>query len=382
MFKDLNWSIPYDVSSTNGSSPICSNCRAFRAELRKPGFDRRYRVKDLGIRASTGQCALCGLLWRSCKRTGAIDLQEVRFYREGAFVKMENAHNAVLSLVVTPESSLSTIGDCQYGFVELPKAGSPTHLGVIRSWLQVCDESHHCKPPLSTKSSTTMQSALSSSSQAVPPPTRLLFLGSGDDDKIFLQETESEVPGGWVALSHKWGTRNFRTTVRNVEEHKSGMSINTLPATFRDVIIVTRALKKQNLWIDSLCIIQGKKGDFQKEATRMADVYSGAYCVVAASCADNHFDGFLKSRAARDYVTIPDEGSDQAAYHICETINNFKRHVLDGSLSLRGWVLQEHALARRTLFFTEHQTYFECKLGVKCETSTRLKKYSYTISLV
>jgi hypothetical protein len=48
--------------------------------------------------------------------------------------------------------------------------------------------------------------------------------------------------------------------------------------------------------------------------------------------------------------------------------------VLGGELHSRGWVLQEHALARRTLFFTEHQTYFECGNGVRCETSTKLSK--------
>ena len=103
----------------------------------------------------------------------------------------------------------------------------------------------------------------------------------------------------------------------------------------------------------------------------MADVYSGAYCVLAASCAADHYDGFLKPRSRREHVTVEHDGEK---YYICETIDNFKRHVLDGALNLRGWVLQEHALARRTIFFTEHQTYFECKDGVRCETSTRLTK--------
>jgi hypothetical protein len=59
---------------------------------------------------------------------------------------------------------------------------------------------------------------------------------------------------------------------------------------------------------------------------------------------------------------------------VCQNIDNFKDHVLNGELNSRGWVLQEHALARRTLFFTEHQTYFECSSGVRCETSTKLSK--------
>lgn len=106
----------------------------------------------------------------------------------------------------------------------------------------------------------------------------------------------------------------------------------------------------------------------------MEGVYSGAYCVIAASSAADHYSGFLKERNARDYVGLRREGKGQTPFYLCRTIDNFKEHVLDGELHGRGWVLQEHALARRTLFFTEHQTYFECRDGVRCETSTKMRK--------
>lgn len=47
--------------------------------------------------------------------------------------------------------------------------------------------------------------------------------------------------------------------------------------------------------------------------------------------------------------------------------------VLKGPLSQRGWMLQEHALSRRALFFTEKQTYWECGEGVMCQSMTRMK---------
>jgi hypothetical protein len=55
-------------------------------------------------------------------------------------------------------------------------------------------------------------------------------------------------------------------------------------------------------------------------------------------------------------------------------IDDFKTHVLDGALNFRGWVVQEQALAQRTVFFTEHQTYWECGEGVRCETMTKMNK--------
>lgn len=138
---------------------------------------------------------------------------------------------------------------------------------------------------------------------------------------------------------------------------------------------MTRALGSRYLWIDSICIIQaGKNADFEQEATRMEEVYSGARCVIAASRASGHASGFLKDRIKRDYVALRREIDSESPFYICQAIDNFKEHVLEGALNRRGWVLQEHALARRTIFFDEHQTYWECGHGVRCETMTTLHK--------
>lgn len=59
---------------------------------------------------------------------------------------------------------------------------------------------------------------------------------------------------------------------------------------------------------------------------------------------------------------------------MCENVDDFDAHALRGYLNSRKWVLQEHALARRTIFFTEHQTYWECGAGVRCETGTKMRK--------
>lgn len=368
MFSTLKETNAFEVRPAKRSSKLCHSCSTLRSELREAAFWRRYDVRELKISASSGLCDLCTLLWQTCEQNGVRNADTVQFDREGAFLKLDTASNAVLSLVCNSEPGLHSPSDCQVGLVELPKAGSLTHLRIIRYWFDDCDSNpnHSCKPPTSTNST--------QGNQKARLPTRLLDVGYDGDDSVFLWETESQPGIEWVALSHRWGEHNFSTTVETRQKHIDGLKLKTLPATFRDAVTVTRALGKRYLWIDSLCIIQGHDGDFGTEATRMADVYSGASCVIAASCADHHFDGFLKQRSARAHVTIIPEGDDQSPYYICETIDSFKRHVLDGPLNLRGWVLQEHALARRTIFFTEHQTYFECKDGVRCETSTKLAK--------
>lgn len=135
----------------------------------------------------------------------------------------------------------------------------------------------------------------------------------------------------------------------------------------------TRALGVRYLWIDSICIVQGSDGDFGAEAKRMERVFRGAYCVLAASCAVGQRSGFLKPRRERDYVPMwSKEG--KGPFYVCENLDDFDTHALRGHLNSRGWVLQEHALARRTIFFTEHQMYLECGEGVQCETGTKMTK--------
>ncbi|UPK93045.1 hypothetical protein LCI18_003980 [Fusarium solani-melongenae] len=63
---------------------------------------------------------------------------------------------------------------------------------------------------------------------------------------------------------------------------------------------------------------------------------------------------------------------DYMLFYIRETIDDFQQHVLEGELNQRAWVLQEHALARRTVYFTDYQTYFECGNNVHCETMTKM----------
>ncbi|KAF4912761.1 hypothetical protein CGCVW01_v011038 [Colletotrichum viniferum] len=140
---------------------------------------------------------------------------------------------------------------------------------------------------------------------------------------------------------------------------------------------MTRSLGVRYLWIDSLCILQKTeegndvehKEDWERESQNMGKVFSAAYFTIAASCANHRFDGFLKERSPRAFVTFA--AKDGATFHACDIIDNFDYDVEQGPLNKRGWVLQERALSRRTIHFTETQTYWECGEGIRCETFTR-----------
>ncbi|CAN8097963.1 unnamed protein product [Discula destructiva] len=178
----------------------------------------------------------------------------------------------------------------------------------------------------------------------------------------------------YIALSHPWGKGPyFCTTVDNAAKHLDSIGFDQLPATFQHAVVTTRELGLEYLWIDSICIIQGKNGDFYQEAKRMEEVFSSAFCVLAASSAHGQHDGFLNPRD-QDHrcLTFGGPRARLPALYVRPFMDNFQEDVLEAPLSKRGWVLQERALARRTIFFTDRQTYWECGRGVRCETLTRM----------
>lgn len=88
-----------------------------------------------------------------------------------------------------------------------------------------------------------------------------------------------------------------------------------LSETFQDAITLTRQLRVQYIWIDSLCIVQDDRYDWETESATMAAVFQNAYLTIAASLAADssggcfsiretitHFAGFLNDAAeSRNY---------------------------------------------------------------------------------
>ncbi|KAK1445830.1 tryptophanyl-tRNA synthetase [Colletotrichum melonis] len=334
------------------SQKLCQHCE--RLDILATGFHLSDTVSDLQHRA--GACGFCNLLLEACqklRKAGSFQLN-----REGSTLRMSGITDPILSIVHDPDSTFSkydSIG-LQIGFPRLAPRGHPLHFEVLRQWLQSCDQ----------------DSSHSNCLQAgeVNLPTRLLDVSGS---QIRLWETNG-ARGKYLALSHPWGDpakhRHFCTYMSNIEKHRRGIGFEDLPATFKDAIITTRELGFQHLWIDSICIVQGPDGDFKEESKHMEDVFSFAYCVIAASRATGQEDGFLGPRPDRNYVTFSRNSSGK--YHVCQQIDDFEGDVLEGRLCKRGWVLQERALAHRTIYFTERQTYWECGQGVRCETMTKL----------
>lgn len=200
--------------------------------------------------------------------------------------------------------------------------------------------------------------------------SRVLDIGdlSINSDQVKLVEPDNQC-GRYASLSHCWGSsRHFLTTRDTMEELKCGIKISELPQTFQDAIFIAREVGLRYIWIDSLCICQDDKEDWEREAANMASIYSNATITISARCASNDSIGFLNARPKRKYVSLPYISNGTAGHVLAFDIPighaaRGHRYVdaADEPLSERAWALQERYLSQRILHFDTSQVVFECK---------------------
>lgn len=225
---------------------------------------------------------------------------------------------------------------------------SPTALARRRKWLQECDRHVACKPP---------ETLL---------PSRIIDVGSPDSPRVHLREPVAEgTVGNYVTLSYCWGdSQEFTTTRATMQERKAGIVIADMPATYQDVVKLTRELGLRYMWVDSLCICQDEREDWERESAKMLSIYSNAYLTVAAARAKDSSEGFLGPRVDRafaemNYTRGGIQGKVQA-FNLPLREELIKRDYINlprEPLSDRAWGLQERVLSHRVLIFSSDQMY-------------------------
>jgi hypothetical protein len=213
-------------------------------------------------------------------------------------------------------------------------------------------------------------------------PARLIDVSpeeSGMDVRLVeLSNQQQQIRTGYAVLSHCWGPdpdNMLKTTASNLQEMKKGIKWDTLPKTFQDAISITRQLlirgrKIRYLWIDSLCIIQGDKKDFERQGTVMHKTYSMATCTIAATASSDPSGGCIIPRGeSAGSLERPKackmKLGDQDAIVFPWSLEWENAHC--GPLSSRGWCFQECELSRRTLHFTSHRIFWECRTAIASE---------------
>ncbi|GAP83692.1 putative heterokaryon incompatibility protein [Rosellinia necatrix] len=204
-------------------------------------------------------------------------------------------------------------------------------------------------------------------------PTRLLDLSKlKETGRVLLAVTElldrsSLDLGEYMTLSHCWGTWGAKElpvlTTTNIDDRVShGMELLLFPPTFRDAIEVAGWFDIRWLWIDSLCIIQDSREDWQREAPTMCDVYQNALLNISADHAVDARGGCFHDRyfATVDAFKLRLKPL-QSTWWVSVDERNLFEWVKEAPSSERAWIYQERHLARRVLHFTEQEVFWECR---------------------
>ncbi|KAF7509107.1 hypothetical protein GJ744_008334 [Endocarpon pusillum] len=354
-----------ELAPDDDESDFCKTCQSFKAMSLK--FFTRS-VPDLDR-----SCPLCQMLKGCVERLG-LDLGEpLVLDRSGGSYITPKTGRAVLRVCREPQPSYPSHFGTEgipVGLPLLSHAGDSAHVAILKAWLRDCDNSDQHKRCRLSKS--------------VFVPKRLLQVEKNSRWSKVIETAShlSDKSVDYLALSHPWGKASstnvhFKSDKDNIKKRMTRIRDAELPLTFRDAVEMARKLEVQYIWIDSICILQKTDtdpGDFQEEAKSMESIYASAYCVISASSAEGMNSGFWSDeRLKGTAIQLPQAGKgDLPATYLCDTIDDFQGDVLDGPLNERGWALQERALARRTIFFTKTQTYWECGQGIRCETLSKL----------
>ena len=232
-----------------------------------------------------------------------------------------------------------TFTDNQCGYTPSSSTDSPGSWELISQWLKQCTGNHsRCNAPI----------------PELWAPTRLLDIGTPESEFVRLVETEESLflKQPYATLSHCWGNAQITMTkLATISEFRHDVSYELLPKTFNDAIRIARSLHLRYLWIDSLCIIQDSRDDWEREAATMSKVYRYAFINIAATGATQSAEGCFWERDPR--AIRPTEFSvrwsnceenEGGRYRVVPEPHLWAQELVNQPLNQRAWVLQERIL--------------------------------------
>lgn len=216
-------------------------------------------------------------------------------------------------------------------------------------------------------------------------PTRLIDVGSSSPfpDIVKLKQTKGwQTPIRYAALSHCWGAvQPLKLLQSNLHVLMDGICLANLPKSFQDAVYTTRKLGIQYLWIDSLCIIQDSKEDWDLESSLMTDVYGGCLLNIAAAASNDCTGGLFQSRPSSYLgpclISVESQNGALVSRYQLWDENTWHAEFETAKLNTRAWVMQERMLSPRTLAFTKAQLFWECR----CKRASEEFPSEYPIEL-
>lgn len=232
----------------------------------------------------------------------------------------------------------------------------------IREWINTCDASH------------------SSCTESIRAPNNLFGHG-----KYALRLIDTELrmivkslhPVRYLTLSYVWGAsanRKFEMTpnpypnddprflpgIQPVDRQIPEMMYGRLSRTFEDLICFARRLGERYIWVDAICIPQDEPDILVHQLALMDQVYFHGVCNIV-SLTSGVEDGLPGASAAspRNTRQLVEQFPDGT--RIATPLWELYPLIQYAPWVTRGWTLQEHLLAKRSIFFAHTEVIFVCK---------------------
>jgi hypothetical protein len=221
-------------------------------------------------------------------------------------------------------------------------------------------------------------------------PSRLLDMSDYQTKgRIKLVQTEKLPRVKYAALSYCWGNADDaayqpKTNSANLSERISGFSIDTMSPVVRDAITTCEALGIRYLWVDALCILQGKAdvADWDIESQKMTDIFRNAYITLCPSSSKGCREGFLGQRQLHPGIRVKTPVTSNAVfqkesreycifpyveYNKDTTSVIFSHEFTDSKWYTRAWVWQEVNFSPRLVIFSPTFVFYRCPENLLCE---------------
>ncbi|KAF7870343.1 hypothetical protein EAF04_004089 [Stromatinia cepivora] len=189
----------------------------------------------------------------------------------------------------------------------------------------------------------------------------------------------------YAALSYIWGGTQ-RTLLLNINQQalqEAGSLKGSVPKTIQDAMRFSQQLGIQYLWVDALCIIQDSDSDKALQIGTMGTIYAHSKVTLIAASGKNAeagLPGIQNPRTGKQTQIDISTAGNQVSMKLIRTLHphnngySFSHQLEDSEWSRRGWTLQERALSRRSIIFTDQQLLWACRKCHRleetyCETS-------------
>ncbi|KAF8855179.1 hypothetical protein BDZ45DRAFT_746687 [Acephala macrosclerotiorum] len=148
-----------------------------------------------------------------------------------------------------------------------------------------------------------MRSAPPTPAAAPLLPRRVIDVGRRGCNIVYVREFTT-TRAHYICLSHRWAqSKPMTTTIETLDIRRHGILVQDLSPTFRDAVHTTQAFGIRYIWIDSLCIIQDSRLDWDIESPKMGEYYSQSWLTLAAGLDHESGSGLYGERYPSDAVS-------------------------------------------------------------------------------